>query len=193
MNWWWTPCSLQITPKLRRRDADDAAEDLRESARVGVADFERDLDQAALGFSHHLLGADDALAGDELQRTQASRSLELAREVERAQLDQAGQRFDRDLFGQPFADVVFHFVELADGQAAADLGALAELGRALGVAGDQWLGRGRDEKAIDHPRQPAEPHIQPSPIQRGAVGQHFTAEVAVKGASGGAVGCFHDA
>jgi hypothetical protein len=27
--------------------------------------------------------------------------------------------------GLPFVDVVFHFVELADGQAAADFGALA--------------------------------------------------------------------
>ncbi len=41
---------LQGTAKLRRRDADDAAEDLGESTRAGVADFERDLDQAALGW-----------------------------------------------------------------------------------------------------------------------------------------------
>ncbi len=40
---------LQLHTKLRRRDAGDAAEDLCEGARAGVADFERDLDQAALG------------------------------------------------------------------------------------------------------------------------------------------------
>ncbi len=39
--------------------------------------------------------------------------------------------------GQPFADVVCHFVELADGQAAADLGALAG---GVGVLLDQPLG-----------------------------------------------------
>lgn len=35
---------------------------------VGVADFERDFDQAALFLADYLLGARDALAGDELQR-----------------------------------------------------------------------------------------------------------------------------
>jgi hypothetical protein len=73
------------TPELSRRDAGDAAEDFREGARAGVADFERDLDQAALRFAHHLLGAGDSLAGDGLQRTQADRLLENAREMERAQ------------------------------------------------------------------------------------------------------------
>lgn len=70
--------------KLRWRDAGDASEDLRESAWAGVADFERDLDQAAFGFAHHVLGAGDALAGDELQRGEAGRLLEDAREMERA-------------------------------------------------------------------------------------------------------------
>jgi hypothetical protein len=54
--------------------------------------------------------------------------LKTREKMERAQLDQldqAGQGVDRDLFGQPGADVVFHLVEPADGQAAADLGALA--------------------------------------------------------------------
>jgi hypothetical protein len=39
--------------------------------------------------------------------------------------------------GQPFADVVFHSVELADGQTAADLGALAD---GVGVLLDQITG-----------------------------------------------------
>ena len=43
-------CMLKLRTKLRRRDADDASEDLRESARTGVADFERDFDQAALAW-----------------------------------------------------------------------------------------------------------------------------------------------
>jgi hypothetical protein len=47
---------------------------LRESTPAGVADFERDLDQAALRFSNEFLGAGDALAGDELQRGEAGRA-----------------------------------------------------------------------------------------------------------------------
>ena len=39
--------------------------------------------------------------------------------------DKASQGVDRDLFDQLFVDIFLHFVELADGQAAADLGALA--------------------------------------------------------------------
>jgi hypothetical protein len=57
--------------------------------------------------------------------------------MERAQLDQRAHGFDGDLLGQPFADVVFHFVEPADGQAAADLGLLAGGG---GVFLDQIAG-----------------------------------------------------
>jgi hypothetical protein len=110
--------SVGVTPATQRKK-------LRESTRAGVADFERDLDQAVLRFPHHLLDAGDTLAGDELQRRKADRLPEDAREMERAELDQVGQRFNRDLFGQPFADVVLHFVELADGQSAADLGSLA--------------------------------------------------------------------
>ena len=74
----------ECAAKLRRHDADDAAENLRESARTSVTDFERDLDQAALTFPHHLLRAGDAFAGDELQRGKSGRLLEDAREMERA-------------------------------------------------------------------------------------------------------------
>ncbi len=49
---------------------------------------------------------------------------------------------NRDLFGQPFADLVFHFLELADGQAAADLGALAG---GVGVLLHQIAGEELDE------------------------------------------------
>jgi hypothetical protein len=58
-------------------------------------------------------------------RRRARNSERFRERAERAQLDQAGERVDRDLCGQPCADVVFHFLELADGQAAADVGALA--------------------------------------------------------------------
>ena len=70
-------------------------------------------------------------------------------------------------------------LDFARDPGAADI-ALAELGRAFGVAGDQGLGCGRDEKAIDYARLPAEPHIQPGPAQHGAISQHFAADVAVK-------------
>ena len=67
---------LELRVELRRCDTDDAPEDLSESTRAGVADCERDLDQAALGWksrpllrsrygTHQLLGADDPLAGNE--------------------------------------------------------------------------------------------------------------------------------
>jgi hypothetical protein len=46
-------------------------------------------------------------------------------EKEEGRRNSAGQRFDGGLFGQSFADRVFHLMELADGQAAADLGFLA--------------------------------------------------------------------
>lgn len=49
-----------------------------------------------------------------------------------------------------------------------------------GVAGD--------EQTIDRARQPAEPHIEPGPAERGAIGQGFYAEVAVEGAGGSAGG-----
>ena len=62
-------------------------------ARTGVADFERDLDQAALRLkarpflrsrygTDELLGAGDALAGEELQRSHAGRLFEDARKME---------------------------------------------------------------------------------------------------------------
>ena len=57
---------LKRIPKARRRDAHDAAEDLCEMAWAGVADFEPDIDEVARSFSDQLLGARDALAGDEL-------------------------------------------------------------------------------------------------------------------------------
>src|SRR5215211_6896424 len=42
--------SLPRTPKLRWRHPDDAPKDLGEMARLFVADFEADLDQAQRGF-----------------------------------------------------------------------------------------------------------------------------------------------
>ncbi len=97
---------LTVHPEIRRPDADDAAEDLGESTRAGVADFERDLDQAALGLK--------------------ARPLLCSRYG------------DRDFVREPFADVVFHLVELADGQAAADLGFFAV---GVGVFLDQVTGK----------------------------------------------------
>jgi len=51
--------------------------------------------------------------------------------------------------------------------------------------------RGRDEQAIDHAWQPAEPHVEPGPLQRGAVGQDFAARVALEGGGGCAGGVRH--
>ena len=75
---------LQRAPKLRRRDANYASKDLREVARVLVADVEADLDQAAPGFADELLGARDPFARDELQRGHAGGLLEDTREVKGA-------------------------------------------------------------------------------------------------------------
>ena len=55
--------NLKRTPKVRRRDAHHAAEDLREMARAGVAHFESNLDETARSFADQLLGAGDSLAG----------------------------------------------------------------------------------------------------------------------------------
>lgn len=52
---------LQRTPKFRRRNTGHAPEDLREMARVLVADVEADLDQAVLCLADELLGARDPL------------------------------------------------------------------------------------------------------------------------------------
>src|SRR3989442_1739570 len=58
--------NLKRTPKLRRRDAHHASEDLREMARAGVAHIESDLDETVGSFADQLLGAGNALAGHEL-------------------------------------------------------------------------------------------------------------------------------
>ena len=58
--------NLKRTPKVRRRDAHHASEDLREMARAGVAHFESDLDETARSFTDQLLGAGNSLAGYKL-------------------------------------------------------------------------------------------------------------------------------
>ncbi len=70
-------------------------------------------------------------------------------------------------------------LDAAGDPGAADV-AFAELVRAFGVAGDERLRGGRNEEAIDHARQAAEPHVEPGPLQRGAIGQDLAVEVAVK-------------
>ena len=48
--WRKTLGSLQITAELCWRGADNSAKDLPVCAQAGVGDFERDFDQAALGW-----------------------------------------------------------------------------------------------------------------------------------------------
>lgn len=50
-------------------------------------------------------------------------------------------------------------------------------GFAIRVAGNESLRW--DEQPVDDPRQPAEAQIKPGPLQHGATGQDFDAEVAV--------------
>lgn len=57
-----TDDSSQPGAAIRRRDAHHAAEHLREVAGAGVADLQADLDEAARGFTDHLLRAGDAFA-----------------------------------------------------------------------------------------------------------------------------------
>ena len=54
--------------KLRRSRPSHPAKDFREVAWTHVADFQRDLDEAARGFADELLRAADPLARHELQR-----------------------------------------------------------------------------------------------------------------------------
>ena len=61
---------------------------------TSVADFERDFDEAARGFTDQLLGLQHALSDHELQRCHARGLLEHAREMEWAQLRQFSQRLD---------------------------------------------------------------------------------------------------
>jgi NAD(P)-dependent dehydrogenase (short-subunit alcohol dehydrogenase family) len=68
--------------KLVRRHAGDLAEYFCEMAGACVADFEPNLDEAARGFADELLGADDPLARDELQRRHPGCLLEDTREME---------------------------------------------------------------------------------------------------------------
>ena len=72
---------LQRAPKLRRRDANYASKDLREVARVFIAHFEADLDQAARGLTDELLGARDPFARDELERGHPACLFEDTREM----------------------------------------------------------------------------------------------------------------
>ena len=76
-----------------RRNANYSPKHLRKGTRAGVADFRRDLDQAAFGLkawpllrslygADELSGAGDALVRDELQRSHAGRLFEDARKME---------------------------------------------------------------------------------------------------------------
>src|SRR5438034_834559 len=85
---------LERTPKLRRCDAHDTPEDLREMARAAVADFEPDLDEAARSFADQLLGPRNALAGHELQRSHAGGLLEDMGKMRRTQFHQSSESFN---------------------------------------------------------------------------------------------------
>ena len=59
---------LEGVAELRGRRAHRPPKDLREMARIRVADFERDFDEAAGGFPDQLLCLQHALADHELMR-----------------------------------------------------------------------------------------------------------------------------
>ena len=88
-------------------------------ARTGVADFERDFDEAARCFADQLLRLQHALSGHELQRRYPRGLLEHAREMERAQLCQLSQRLDGDAFCEVHTHIVLDLAEPCDRQAAA--------------------------------------------------------------------------
>ena len=68
----------QAVAELIWSDARHASQDLREMARAGVSDIERDLGQAARRFAHELRRARDSLARHKLQGRHSSRLLEQA-------------------------------------------------------------------------------------------------------------------
>ena len=70
------------------------SEYLREMAWAGVANFEPDIDETARSFADQLLGAGDAFAGDELQRSQARGFLEDMGKMRGTQFDQCSESFD---------------------------------------------------------------------------------------------------
>ncbi len=84
------PAWLECAPELSRRDANHAPKDLREMARTGVTDVERDFDEATRGFADELLRARDPLPHHELQRRRTCALLEHARKMERAEFDELG-------------------------------------------------------------------------------------------------------
>src|SRR2546423_14204422 len=77
-----SPAFSEGAPKLRRRHACNAPKNLSEIAWAGIADVERDLDEAARGFTNKLLCAADPLSRHELQRRHPGCFFEHARKVE---------------------------------------------------------------------------------------------------------------
>src|SRR5260370_19045506 len=73
---------LQGVAELGRRHPDHPSEHLSKMARVRVADFQRDLNEAARGFADELLRVQHARAGHELMRRHARGLLEHSGKVE---------------------------------------------------------------------------------------------------------------
>src|SRR5258706_12555339 len=88
-------------------------------ARAGVADFKSDLDEAARGFPDHLLGAGDALARHELQRSHAGRLLEDMGEMRGTEFHQLGEAIDGDFLREILSNEILHFAELPKWKPAA--------------------------------------------------------------------------
>lgn len=83
-------------------------------ARARVADFERDLYEAAGGFADQLLCADDTLSRHELQRRHPRCVLEHTGKVEATECHQLGQRLDGNAFCEVRTDIVFDLAEPCD-------------------------------------------------------------------------------
>src|SRR5687768_10362623 len=86
--------------------------------RAAVADLQTDFDEAPRGFTDHLLGARDALASDELERSHAGRLFEYMGEVRGTEFHQFREPLNRNFFREMFTDVILHPAKLSDRQTA---------------------------------------------------------------------------
>ena len=78
------PAFSEGATELCGRHARNAPKNFAERARARIADFERNLDKAAGGFTDELLCAGDPLPRHELQRRHSRCLLEHTRKMERA-------------------------------------------------------------------------------------------------------------